>query len=199
MHYQRSFVSPNSCAVCRARVKKLLETYGFRIVKEENLLEFERSARGAGLVATQPRSVHTTLVVWLSEEGDGCSVLLTEVVQKYGQPASRLDKALWEGELDDIEALLIRNEPPNQDRAKQNASAGTFAVVAVAFMLLLYIIVAVLRSVLGFSFWVELLLFFLVTLPVVAFYSLVPLRPRNFPIDPPHWMLGDGKGSSPLP
>lgn len=179
MHYQRTFVSPSSCEICKSRAKRLLEFYGFRLTAETNLMEFERSYQGAGLVSVNPRSVFTKLVIWFTEEGEGCSVLVTEIIQKFGQPASALDKAFWAAELSDLEELLVHCVNPAQDRRLQNSDAGRLSLAVMVAMIVVIAVVLLIGFRIGATFLTQILLYVVGLAPLLLVYTLAPMKLKD--------------------
>ena len=120
-----------------SRAHNVLEKWGYRGRAISGGIRFERGFFLSAMFAVHPHHVHSRIEITIQETGPGsCQVSLTLHVYKLGQPSSRLDKEVWMGELDDVEASLMRREEPRIDRSKQNAHAGKMSGLFIGFVIM---------------------------------------------------------------
>lgn len=145
---------------------------------------FERSFPLSALLVVHPHHVHSRIDMTIRETGDGrCQVTLVQNVYKLGQPSSRLDKEVWEGDLIDVEASLMRREEPVIDRTRQNAYAGKVSGLYIGFVIVPILIIGALvgfiyaNAILGAAIALGLLAVAAITMP------FVPFQMPDFPLE----------------
>jgi hypothetical protein len=129
MHTDRQFIAPMSAAEAAERSKYVLGKWKFKCWSVPNGIRFERSVPFAGLMVIHPHHVHCRIDLFFRDREDGsCEVRMSQQVFKFGQPSTNLDKQVWHGDTEDVEANLVRREEPRIDRTKQNSYAGLVSV-----------------------------------------------------------------------
>jgi hypothetical protein len=107
------------------RAKYILSKWKFKFWSIPGGIRFERSVPLAGLAAINPHDVHSRIDMLFMEKEDGsCEITIRHQVFKLGRPGSTLDDQVWLGDLEDLEAGLLKREEPKIDRARQNRYAG---------------------------------------------------------------------------
>ena len=135
MHEQREFIAPMNALEASQRAQYVLRRWKYRHLQNCQGLRFERGKPGSALVAVNPHHVHARIDLFLTEQRDStCRVVVEQRVFKLGQPCSNLDKLVWRGDLDDVQAALTRRADLSVDRVRQDRYAASVSYKYLAFV-----------------------------------------------------------------
>lgn len=119
------------------RAQYVLGKWGYRFWGIPGGVRFERGFTGSALFVFKPHQVHTIINLQLQElDQSRCRVSVEQKVMKLGQPCPNLDKMVWAGDLDDLEAMLTKYEEPAIDRTRQDRYAGAVSLKYICFVIL---------------------------------------------------------------
>lgn len=129
MRNQRQFDAPMSAMEAAQRAQYILGKWNYRSWGIPGGVRFERGFTGSALFVFRPHQVHAIIDLHLQEvDQSRCRVTVEQKVMKLGQPCPNLDKMVWAGDLDDLEAMLTRREEPSIDRVGQDRYAGAVSL-----------------------------------------------------------------------
>lgn len=194
------FDAPMSAMEAAQRAQYVLGKWKYRYWGVIGGVRFERAFSGSALVAVQPHHIHTTIDLGLEDLGDGrCRVTIDQRVMKLGQPATNLDKMVWRGDVDDLEAVLLRREEPRIDRIRQDRYAGLVSYKYFGFVILPALIAT--AAFLGLSNWVVGVASAVMLILSAVIMPYLPFKMPHFPLEnqmpaPPfesNYMRGGGQ------
>lgn len=164
------------------RAQYVLGKWKFRYWGVIGGVRFERAFAGSALVAVQPHHVHSTIELGLEDLGDErCRVTIDHRVMKLGQPSPSLDKMVWMGDLEDLEAMLLRREEPKIDRIRQDRYAGLVSYKYLGIVVLPLIVAA------GVFFalenWIAAFTCILLVVVSAAILPFLPFKMPHFPLE----------------
>lgn len=134
MNKTREFETACSPLEAASRAQTILAALRFRIKGVGNELKGERSFPFSGALVVRPQQVHCLLDIQIMPlPSGGCRISVRQRVFKMGSPASMLDKVVWNGELDDLENMIVRHQPPKVDRIKQDLYSGRITWIFIGF------------------------------------------------------------------
>lgn len=118
------------------RAQYVLGKWGYRFWGIPGGVRFERGFTGSALFVFRPHQVHTIINLHLQElDQTRCRVTVEQKVMKLGQPCPNLDKMVWIGDLDDLEAMLTKRQEPVIDRTRQDLYAGAVSLKYICFVI----------------------------------------------------------------
>lgn len=136
MRAHREFTAPMSALEASQRAQYILRRWRYKCWTTREGLRFERGTPGSAIVAVNPHHVHARIDLFLADLDDGtCKVVVDQDVFKLGQPCSRLDKIVWRGDLDDLEASLTRRADLTVDRVRQDRYAASISYKYLGFVI----------------------------------------------------------------
>lgn len=182
MRSERQFSIPISAVEAIHRAKYLLGKTKYRCSQTPEGLRCERAYFGSGFVAIRPHHVHALVNISLRDSMNGsCEVAVEQKIMKLGQPSSNLDKMVWKGEIDDLEAYLTRNEEPRIDRIEQDVYAGKVTLKYVlAVVLPLSGVLIYFLATMNYVGGAIALVLFLLTVVMLPF---LPFKMPEFPLE----------------
>lgn len=197
MRDARTFVAPMNATEAAQRAQYVLGKWRYKFWSIPNGIRFERAFAGSALFAVNPHHVHSRIDVLLSEKSDGtCEVSAEQRVYKFGQPCSNLDKLVWRGDMDDLEASLARREEPSIDRIRQDHYAAS-----ISFKYIGFVIVPVLAALFWFLFneqYLQVAVMGTLTVATALILPRLPFKMPHFPLDnvPPPFQSNYPRGRS---
>ncbi|MBC8063906.1 MAG: hypothetical protein H7Y17_03690 [Chlorobia bacterium] len=182
MRNERQFIAPMSAVEAAQRAQYVLGKWKFKFWSIPGGIRFERSVPLAGLMVIHPHQVHSRIDLHLQELGEGaCRVFVKHQVFKFGQPSSNLDKIVWLGDVEDLEAALQRREEPKLDRNRQDRYAGAISIKFILATIVPPVIAAIWLVATGERMATFLML--LVLILVAILFPFLPFRMPHFPLE----------------
>lgn|GEM_PF-7134097 len=184
MKNQREFLAPMTGVEAANRAQYVLKRWKYRAWSIPGGVRFERSTPIAGLAVIHPHLVHARIDMQILELPEGkCRISLNQTILKFGQPFTRLDKAVWLGDLEDVESYVGRREELQVDRVQQNAYAGRMTLVFLAYATFPALLAGAVTGFLTQAGLVGLIAGLVVILIAALFLPIIPLRMPDFPLD----------------
>jgi len=162
------------------RAQYVLSRWKYRGWSIPGGIRFERAFSLSGLFAIHPHQVHTHIDLQIEEKPNGCSITAVQTVYKLGQPCSNLDKMVWKGDLDDLEAAVVHRAPLKRDRIKENGYAGAVSIK--------FIVVAVLPPLVA-ALWLLFQQNFVGSAAMIALLAIAAIVMPYLPFKMPHFPL----------
>lgn len=145
-------------------------------------VRFERGFAGSALVVIRAHHVHATIDLLLQDLGEEkCQVSIDQKVMKLGQPSTNLDKIVWLGDVEDVEAMLLRREEPKLDRIREDDYAGKVSLKYICFAVIPPLVAALWLYIIGNL--VGAIIAGLLTLVTIPILPKLPFRMPHFPIE----------------